>query len=188
VGTDAETVFLAGHLLYVGARTGLYVYRVADPERPKYVGEQRHVYACDPVVVQQDVAFVTLRSGQPGCARGENELRIYDVSDPTQPRVRRSYPMRSPGGLGVDGNLLFVVDGAAGLKVFDATDPLQLRLREILPAVHGYDVIPNRGVLIVSAADGLYQYDYRDGPLRQLSRLPIGPKPRRGFIESLSRL
>jgi hypothetical protein len=42
-------------------------------------------------------------------------------------------------------------------------------------------------VLIVSAADGLYQYDYRDGPLRRLSKLPIGKK-RLGLFESLSSL
>jgi len=185
VGRDAETVFLAGTLLYVGARTGLYVYSVADPERPKYVGEQRHVHSCDPVVVQEGVAFVTLRSGHQACPRGEDELRVYDVSDPTRPRIRRTYPMRSPSGLGVDGQLLFVVDGSAGLKVFDATDPLKLRIQEILPDLRGYDVIPNRGVLIVSAADGLYQYDYTDGPLRRLSRLPIGKKSL-GLFESVS--
>lgn len=187
VGADAETVFLAEQRLYVGARTGLYVYSVADPQRPKYLGEQRHVYSCDPVVVQEGVAFVTLRSGQPGCPRGEDELRVYDVSDPTRPRLRRTYPMRSPSGLGVDGRLLFVVDGTAGLKVFDATDPLQLRLREILPDLRGYDVIPNRGVLIVSANHGLYQYDYSNGPLRLLSQIPIGKK-RLGFFESVTRL
>lgn len=195
-GTDAETVFLSGSQLYVGARTGLYVYGIGDPERPKLLGQQHHVYACDPVVVQESVAFVTLRSGQPGCARGENELRIYDVSDPTRPRVRRTYPMRSPSGLGIDGNLLFVVDGPAGLKVFDARDPLKLRLKQVLPKLRAYDVIPHKGVLIVSAADGLYQYDYRpsasdgsgagDRPLRLLSHLPIGKKKPLGFFESLS--
>jgi hypothetical protein len=176
VEADAETVFLEGSLLYVGARSGLYVYDVADPRRLKYVGEQRHVQSCDPVVVQEGVAFVTLRSGQRACRRGADELRVYDVSDPTRPHLRRTYPMRSPSGLGVDGDLLFVVDGPAGLKVFDATDPLDLRLQEVLPDLRGYDVIPNRGVLIVSGEDGLYQYDYRGTRLRLLSRLPMGKK------------
>lgn len=184
-GTDAETVFLSGSQLYVGARTGLYVYSIADPQQPKPLGENRHVYSCDPVAVQEGVAFVTLRSGQPQCARGENELRVYDVSDPTRPRVRRTYPMRSPSGLGIDGNLLFVVDGSAGLKVFDARDPLKLRLKQILPKLRAYDVIPNKGVLIVSADDGLYQYSYRNGPLRLLSHLPIGKKKPLGYFESL---
>ncbi len=184
VKADAETLFLAGDLLYVGARTGLYVYSVEDPERPAYVGEQRHLDSCDPVVVQGSVAYVTLRSGQRSCPRGVDELRVYDVSDPTRPRVARTYPMRSPSGLGVDGELLFVVDGSAGLKVYDTTDPMRLRIREVLPALRAYDVIPNDGVLIVSAADGLYQYDYRDGPLRELSRVAIGRRSPRSLFET----
>jgi hypothetical protein len=173
IGYDVETLFRDGNRLFVGARNGMYIFDVSVPELPRQLAFTGHLYSCDPVVVRGNTAFVTLRQGS-ACRGGANELRVYDVSDPTQPEQIAAYPMQNPWGLGVDGDWLFVADGKAGLKVFDARDPRRLRSVERLRGITGYDVIPNRGVLIVSAEDGLYQYDYRRGRLLRLSRLPIG--------------
>lgn len=174
VGPGLETLFLHGDRLFVGARTGMYIYDVSVPESPQHLAFTGHFESCDPVVVRGNIAFVTLREGTQ-CRRGTNALQVYDVSEPRRPRLIATYPMHNPWGLGVDGWRLFVADGKAGLKVFDARDPKNLVLMETLTELTGYDVIPNRGVLIVSAVDGLYQFDYHQGRLLQLSRLQMGP-------------
>jgi hypothetical protein len=177
---QAETLFLAKDRLFVGARDGMYIYDVKIPTEPRLLAGVRHFRSCDPVVVQGRYAFVTLRKGG-RCWRGKNALLVYDVSDSRRPQLLKSYPMTNPWGLGIDGHLLFVADGRAGLKVFDATNPLALVHLSTHPTIQGYDVIPHEQILIVSAEDGLYQLDYRTGSLRYLSRIPIG-NPRRAPV------
>lgn len=177
----AETLFLAKDRLFVGSRDGMYIYDVSHPAAPRLMGQVRHFRSCDPVVVQGNYAFLTLRKGG-NCRRGANALQVYDVSDSRRPRLLKSYPMTNPWGLGIDGNFLFVADGKAGLKLFDATNPLDLVLLSTHPTIQGYDVIPDQRILIVSAEDGLYQLDYRTSALRTLSRIPIG-NPRRPPVQ-----
>ncbi len=169
---EAETLFLHDSLLYVGTRRGMWIYDVSRPERPRRLGGHQHLYACDPVVVDGARAYVTLSTGA-GCRRGVNELRIYDVTDPRYPQLRRTVPMHRPGGLGVDRGFLFVTNGRLGVDVFDVRAPLAPRRVARLETLQGYDVIPNDGVLVVSAEDGIYQFDYRRWPIRQVSRIPI---------------
>lgn len=182
----AETLFGEGDHLFVGSQRGLYVLSAKRPEHPRKVAFHRHATACDPVVVQGKWAFVTLRQGS-RCRRGPNELQVLDVSQRKKPVLKRKYPMNGPAGLGIDGHLLFVADGHAGIKLFDARKPLSLRLLTTLHGVDGYDLIPHEGVLIVSAKRGLYQYSYgaflQSGSLntaskrvlRRLSVLPVRP-------------
>jgi len=169
----AETLFVTKNRLFVGSANGMYIYDVKTPARPRLLGQVLHFNSCDPVVVQGRYAYVTLRSGT-RCRRGKNVLQVYDVSDSQRPRLLASYPMTNPWGLGVDGNLLFVADGRAGLKVFDIRDPRRLVHLSTHPTIKGYDVIPDKRILIVSAEDGLYQLDYRTQTLQYLSRIPIG--------------
>ena len=176
---DAETLFPYGKLLFVGTRQGMLVYSLEDPKYPSFVGEARHVYSCDPVVVEKDVAYVTLRAGN-ACRAGQNELLVFDVKNPTQPIEIAQRSMSSPHGLGVDGALLFVADKQDGLVVFDVTDPKSPRQIGRVANIAGYDLIAHEGILYVSADDGLYQYRY--GPegiakIDPVSRIPIGAEP-----------
>ncbi len=160
-------------LLFFGTRTGMRIYTISDPEKPMYLSSYQHIYSCDPIVVEDGRAYVTLRT-ESRCRRGKNELHIYDIRDPTAPIMIKSYPMKNPWGLGVDGKKLFICDGQHGLKVFDAADPEHLRHLETLEEINGYDVIPNDHILIVSARDGVYQFDYSANKLKKLSRIPVG--------------
>ncbi len=176
VPAEAETLFPYGELLFVGTRQGMLVYSLQDPKQPELIGQARHIYSCDPVVVENDIAYVTLRAGSL-CRRGVNALLVFDVSDPTKPQELKRYPMASPRGLGVDGNILFVADAKDGLLVLDVREPTDPRLLGKVPDVTGYDVIAHAGILYVSADDGLYQYEYGpEGISRRLplSRIPIG--------------
>ncbi len=177
VDAEVETLFPYGHLLFVGTRQGMLVYELADdPTTPKLIGQASHVVSCDPVVVENDVAYVTLRSGS-ACRSGQNALLVFDVKDPTKPQRIALRPMSSPQGLGVDGDVLFVADAKDGLIVFDVRDPRDPKPIGEAREVAGYDLIAHAGTLFISAEDGLYQYRYGqkgDVQPKPLSRIPIG--------------
>ena len=175
VPAAAETLFPYGELLFVGTRQGMLVYSVVTPAEPELIGRADHVYSCDPVVVEDDVAYVTLRSGA-GCRQGVSMLLVYDVRSPTEPRQISGLPLASPHGLGVDGDVLFVADAVHGLLVLDVREPHDPKPLAMLPEVVGYDLIADDGLLFVSAEDGLYQYAYDQEGLTGLpvSRIPIG--------------
>lgn len=176
IPADGETLFPYGRLLFVGTRQAMLVYELADHAlEPKLIGRASHVVSCDPVVVENDIAYVTLRS-ESTCRRGTNALIVFDVKNPTQPLELYKTVMASPRGLGVDGSMLFVADAKEGLLVFDISNPSQPKRINELRAIAGYDVIADAGRLFVSAEDGLYQYKYGPEGLdpEALSKIPIG--------------
>ncbi len=70
--------------------------------------------------------------------------------------------MQGPYGLGIDGDILFICDGAAGLKVYDVNDPASIELLDHISDYETYDVILTDASAIVVGPGGLYQYDYSD--------------------------
>lgn len=172
VGVGLETIFARGQYLYLGANDAMYIYSIADPEDPKFVFRYSHIISCDPVVVQGNRAYVTLRSGS-FCNRGANALEIIDISDPYHPVLVANYPMASPHGLGVDGNKLFLCEGAFGLKMFDISNEVDIQLVQTIETIHAYDVIPRNGLLILTGEDGVFQFDYTDSQLQLLSTIQV---------------
>ncbi len=157
-----ETLFVygreSGDQLYVGGNQGMYIMDASDPENLRKEGEITHVQSCDPVVVQGNLAYVTLRGS---CFGQSNRLEIIDVSDARSPELIVDYALQEPYGLGVDGDYLFVCDGAAGLKVYEnARDPKNLDLIMQLDEVKARDIIPFNDIAIVIAENGFFQYDY----------------------------
>lgn len=165
-----ETLFAYKSYLFVGSQTGVFIYDNSIPQFPQYVSEFVHVRSCDPVVVQGNYAYVTLR-GNNRCWGGANQLDILNISDIFNPVLEKSYPMQGPFGLGISGQKLFVCDGRAGLKVFDVTDNSMISSIETLAEINCYDVIPNNNILLVSSEAGLTQYQYDDQYLVKLSEI-----------------
>ena len=154
----------------------MFIFNIDQPEAPEHKGSFNHATACDPVVSDGNYAYVTLRSGTT-CQGFTNQLDIIDVSDVMQPKLIRTYAMTNPHGLGKDGDLLFICDGAAGVKVYNSTNVLNLELVNTIGNIDAFDAIPWADRLIVSAADGLYQYDYSDvNDIKLLSTIRIGNK------------
>ena len=175
LGFGVETIFPYRGNLFIGTQTGLIIYDATREGDPRYLSTYNHVVSCDPVVVQGNLAYVTLRSGT-GCRNGLNLLDIIDVSNLSAPRVLKSIPMINPHGLGVDGTMLFICEGDSGLKMFDLSNPTDPKLLQHITNVRSYDVIPSRNVLIVTGKDGIYQYSYADRKeLKLLSKLTIEP-------------
>jgi hypothetical protein len=178
LGRLVETIFPYDGKLFLGTTTGMLVYGLANPGNPVFVSAFDHINSCDPVVVQGDYAYVTLRSGTE-CFGFTNQLDVVDISVITAPELIKSYPMYNPHGLGIDSSVLFICDGDDGLKVYDATDleNIDKNLLAHFPGIKAYDVIPLGGVLMMIGADGLYQYDYTDQDnMVLLSSIPVTRK------------
>jgi len=173
LGTGVETIFPQAPYLFIGSQTGMFIFDTT-PATPRLVGTYTHAVSCDPVVVAGQYAYVTLRNDGP-CTRGLNQLDVVDLQDLSHPQLAQSYPLTKPYGLGVDESQLFVCDN--GIKVFDTSQAPTLRLLQSFNLA-ATDVIAHRGVLLVTGADGLYQYRYTAagaGNLTQLSRIPVVP-------------
>jgi hypothetical protein len=170
---NVETIFSYGDKMFLGTPTGLMIYSLEDPLYPLYRSCVWHVYGCDPVVVENDLAYVTIHSGN-FCGQDNNELFIMDVSNVDKPKQLVSYTMKNPKGLGIDQGTLFLCDD--GLKIFKTEDPQTLMANQLAhyKGMDGYDVIPYNKLLMMIADKGLYQYDYSDiNDIKELSVLPI---------------
>lgn len=159
LGVDIETIFPSGNKLYIGSMDGMHIYDITTPEEPVHLSTYQHIRSCDPVVVQGDLAYVTLRAAAT-CGGGVNRLDIINISDPVYPQLISSYEMDNPFGLGIDGSTLFVCEGEMGLKVLNVADPQNIQLIRRIDNMHAFDVIPVSNNLILTGNDGVFQYDY----------------------------
>ena len=175
IGWNIETIFPYKNKLFIGTMTGMLIYSLNNPANPEFVSQFTHISSCDPVVVEDDYAYVTLRSGNL-CGESEDLLDVIDISNIHNPFLLKEYPMVEPFGLGIDNSILFVCDGSAGLKIYNAEDPLNIAANKLIqyPDINAFDVIPLGDVLLMIAVEGLYQYDYSDlDSIHQLSYIPI---------------
>ncbi|NJM26327.1 MAG: hypothetical protein HC859_13405 [Bacteroidia bacterium] len=173
VGIGIETIVARGNHLFLGASDAMYIYDISDRIAPQLLSRYSHLIGCDPVVVQDIYAYVTIRIGS--CREAGNDvLEVIDISDVTNPLLLKTYDMNSPHGLGIDGDLLFVCEGDFGLRVMNVSNPLEAATVKQYHDIHAYDVITNNGVLILTGDDGIFQYDYSDPlAITQLSHLGI---------------
>jgi len=137
IGIGIETIFPYNGHLFIGSQLGMYIYDASsNPESPVKISEYEHVFSCDPVVVQDNYAYVTLRSGFGPCGRNTSELQIIDISNYSNPFLTNQVFMDGPKGLGVDGNRLFVCD-ANNLMFFDISSPVSPQY------IRHYDIVAN---------------------------------------------
>jgi hypothetical protein len=139
----------------------MHIMDITSPEAPVKLSTYQHVRSCDPVVVDGDYAYVTLRSGT-ACQGFTNQLEVLNVKNLASPQLLKTYPMTNPHGLGIDNSTLFICDGDDGLKAFDASDinTIDKNLLAHYKDINAYDVIPFNNTLIMIGADGIFQYDY----------------------------
>lgn len=159
-----ETIFPYDHYLFIGAPTGIMIYNVANPSQPSDVIRFAHYFACDPVVVQNGYAYITLRSGAICGSAPLNELDVVNIKDLHNIKTQNVVPLSSPYGLSIDGHRLIVCDGAAGIRFMnipDLNDP-KPEIVKTIGNIEAYDAIAINGLLIVTAKEGIYQYDYNN--------------------------
>jgi hypothetical protein len=167
-GWNIETMFHADGYLYLGGTNGMYIYGLENPSYPDFISEFVHWEGCDPVVVNGDYAYLTLRGGNL-CGQQESVLEVIDISNKNYPELVATYILENPYGLGIKDDLLFVCDGTAGLKVYDRTDPVELTLISSFENIQAKDVIPLEEVLLMIGDEILYQYEYSENGINLLS-------------------
>lgn len=174
---DIETIYPYKNYLYIGGMNGMYIYDNSTPTQPTKIADFIHVRSCDPVVVQDDIAYVTLNTNL--CDRVNtsiNRLEVIDVSTPSNPTLIKTLDMYAPGGLAIDDNKLFICDGEDGLKVFDVnvsennnSKSVQIISLERKHTLNCYDIIAHQDNLVVSDEENVSQYDYSTIPMLKLS-------------------
>jgi hypothetical protein len=177
---DVETLFSYKENLYVGSSSGMYIYDNSTPTQPTRMVDFSHAQSCDPVVVSDDIAFVTLNTGS-NCwdnRSGVNRLEMVDVKTPDSPKLIKAVDMYEPKGLGVDGRNLFICDGTSGLKVYDinktdtnGTVNVAIKLKESLGDIDCYDVIAHENNLVISNREDIRQFDYSSFPMEEQGRI-----------------
>lgn len=162
-GWNIETMFLTERYMFLGTTTGMVIYDISTPLVPSSRIFFNHARSCDPVIVDDTLAYITLRSGTT-CGGTVNCLDVVNIKNISSPSLLATFPMTNPHGLGKMGDLLFICDGDAGLKIFDASEPRSVgnRLIYTYANINAFDVIPVGDLLIMIGDDGLYQYNYSD--------------------------
>ena len=176
IGWDIETMFIYDGHMFLGTRSGMQIFSLKVPTVLNYIGSFWHVTSCDPVVIADGYAYVTLRGGNV-CGSNTNRLDVVKLStDYKNSELLASYPLHGPYGLGIDDQTLFVCDGEAGLKIYDVENKLNIDSHQIaaFASIKTFDVIPVGGYLFMIGDDGFYQYDYSNlKDVRQISMIPV---------------
>lgn len=177
VSWNIETLFPYKDKLFVGASTGMFILDNSNPEAPTLLSSFTHAQACDPVFVDGDIAYITLRSGSSRCQNVDNELDVVDIKNITSPRLIKRYPMSNPQGLSVVGENLYLCEGAFGFKVFNISDvnSIDKNLLNHLTGFPAYDVIAlSKAQLLVVGESGLIQLDATNPKnIKTISTIPI---------------
>lgn len=188
IGERIESIFHFDGRLFVGSGGGLFIYEIGMDGIPTQLSATEYfntfdTFACDPVVANSTHAYVTLNSleeidrpcGGETLTFDVNELRIYDITDITNPQLIDTRPLSAPKGVGIDGNLLFVCDHDQGLKIFNIEDPLNIQEVKVFGDFTAFDVITLNGTLLVVGPDNVYQFNYTDSSdIQLISTIPYG--------------
>ena len=162
IGFNIETIYAFDNNLFIGSRDAMYIYNLQNPSQPTYKSTSSHIRACDPVVAQDNFAYVTVRSGNNGspCGGNTNMLMVYDVSDISNPILLNEVALSNPHGLGIHNNILYVCDGKNGLRILDVTDKKNIKFINTLTTAHEYqDVIIDDNYLFCMLPNGFVIYD-----------------------------
>jgi len=158
INFDIETIYPFNNRLFIGTRTGLYIYSLEAPATPVKVGEAQHARSCDPVVANDSIAFVTLK-GNSFCGPAESGLYVHDIRNIFQPLLIKTVAMANPEGLGLQGSYLYICCNNEGLKVFDVSVPSNPVEVKTVTGSYFKDVIPYGNQLICYVSTGINLYD-----------------------------
>lgn len=160
IGWNVETIFPFKDKLFIGSMSGMFIYGLTNPASPNYISQFNHMRVCDPVIADDNFAFVTLRNGTT-CGGTINQLDVVNITTITSPVLLKSFPFTNPHGLSKDKNVMFVCDGTAGLKMIDASKVDNLVVKQTLAIGKAIDVVAynNKAFVMLEDAIQIYSYD-----------------------------
>ncbi len=158
---NVETLFSTQDYLYVGGRGGMYVLDRVNPASPKKICPLQHFQAYDPVVVQDTIAYVTLRAGNWGGA-AKDVLLVVSVADPSKAYILNEVSTFTPYGLTVRDSLLFVSNGHNGFTLFDVKNPRTVTQIKYWNTPDTKDFIRVNSILYTMGFTNIMVYDVAD--------------------------
>ncbi|WP_282030879.1 hypothetical protein [Winogradskyella eximia] len=158
-GGELETTFILKEYMFIGATNGMHIVGLQDEFNPIYTSSFTHSTGCDPVVVEGNTAYITVRGGNT-CGAIEDQVNIIDVTDINTPIEYSTYFLSSPYGLGIKNHILYVCNDS-GINVFDAQNPNEIVLQNTIETT-SKDVIPLSSHLIAVGENVIHQYNYTD--------------------------
>jgi len=157
-----ETIYPSDGRLYIGTQQSMEIFDISNPAQPQWVNSFWHATSCDPVLPHEDVAFVTLRTGDVGnCPGDENALLVLDVANNSINQLQE-IEMESPFGMTIVGTKLYVGEGSNGLKIFNIEDKRNITLETWEPNIEAYDIIyhpTNPNLILIAGPVGISQYE-----------------------------
>ncbi|RED97975.1 LVIVD repeat-containing protein [Marinoscillum furvescens] len=171
LGWGIETIFGYDGMLFIGGQTGMQIYGIQEDGSPVYVSDYTHSTACDPVIANDQYAYVTIRSGE-FCNNimEVNNLLVLDISNIRSPQLVAEIPMTNPRGLAFFKGDLFVGEGQFGLVRFSLEDPSFPRQKEVYD-IPANDMIPLDNTLIITRDEGIFQFGCEEDELLLYSPL-----------------
>lgn len=161
-GMEMETIFPYKDKLFVGTRSSVEIFDIANADIPRHEYTFDHEESCDPVYPYQDVAYVSLRTSDfAECPGNINALIVLDIANLQSPKEVAEIQLRSPYGLSVVGDLLYVGEGENGLSILDASNPKSPKFIVRHSNIIAYDIIAhpiNKGQILIAGPDGISNY------------------------------
>ena len=165
IANGMETIYPHKDHLFIGGANSVEILDISNPSEPKFAGSFWHPTSCDPVYPTDDVAFVTLRTGDNDCPGDVNSLVSLDISDVSMTSTIQEIEMESPFGLTLIDDKLYVGEGPHGLKIFDASDKRNIQMIKYDTSLPAFDIIqhPMRNdIVLIAGPNGFGQYDVND--------------------------
>ena len=174
VGLAVETIYHHEGDLFIGSRSGMYIYSISRNGTPVRRGDYQYsdlpgleVEPCDPVVAEGNTAYASLYTSDIAsdpCGRTQEfqTIVVLDIENRDAPTLVQTHDTPSPRGMAIDGDLLFVCNNHNGLTVFDVSDRANFVALDHVDGLNAWDAIANDGRLVVVGATAVKQYDYSD--------------------------
>lgn len=173
LGWGIETIFGYKDNLFIGSQTGMFIYSVQEDGSPVYQSEYMHQTACDPVIANDQYAYVTIRSGE-ACNNQlfeANQLITIDISNLNSPFEVDTEQMINPRGLAFFKGDLYVAEGNNGLKQFSLEDPSNPELIHFHQDIPANDMIALEETMIITRDNGIFQFGCVDDDLQLFAPL-----------------
>jgi hypothetical protein len=164
IGKVIETLFPYGNSLFIGSNMGMFEYDISNPDNPTNPKYVQHVTSCDPVVANDSIAFLTLRTGA-GCQGTSNVLQAYSLAGGLRDNTYLyQVQFTNPYGLALSGKHVYVCDAQYGMGILNITKQLNQSTRvNFKPSgIHFFDLIPFNNYLMAQTQSGICFMDISD--------------------------
>ena len=162
--------------IMLGSNQGAIIMDHSTPGTLNEISFAGHFTSCDPVIAHGDYMYVTLRSGR-NCGlvtntEGVNQLLVYDISDISQPLLKKTIELDKPYGLGIKENALYICY-ANGVYKFDISDPAN-PIQSDTYSQQCNDIIASIDPMILTGNEAIYFVEDNNQELTELALIRQG--------------